>query len=72
MNDGDFANVFHAYENLAFGKFYKLDGYQFKENRLCMPNRSRRELLVCKAHEGSLLGHFGVAKTLYVFYEHFY
>jgi hypothetical protein len=26
VNDGNFANVFHAYENLAFGKFYRLDG----------------------------------------------
>jgi len=72
VNDGNFANVFHAYENLAFGKFYRLDGYLFKENRLCVPNRFRRELLVCKAHEGGLIGHFGIAKTLYILYEHFY
>jgi len=26
-DDSDFANVYNAYETLAFGKFYRLDGY---------------------------------------------
>jgi hypothetical protein len=30
------------------------------------------ELLVCEAHEGRLLRHFEVVKTLDVFHEHFY
>jgi hypothetical protein len=30
------------------------------------------ELLVREAHEGSLMGHFGIAKTLDVLREHFY
>uniref|UniRef100_A0A2N9I9G7 Reverse transcriptase domain-containing protein n=1 Tax=Fagus sylvatica TaxID=28930 RepID=A0A2N9I9G7_FAGSY len=42
--------VFGAYEKAAFGKFYRLDGYLFKENRLCVPNSSMRELLVLEAH----------------------
>ena len=25
LNDNDFANVYHACENLDFGKFYRLD-----------------------------------------------
>jgi len=29
MNDGDFANIFHAYENSAFEKFYRLPEYLF-------------------------------------------
>jgi len=31
-----------------------------------------RELLVREAHEGWLMGHFGVVKTLVVLHEHFY
>lgn len=30
------------------------------------------ELLVCEAYEGSLVGYFGVRKTLEVLYEYFY
>ena len=29
MNDSDFANVYHTCKNLAFGKFYRIDGYFF-------------------------------------------
>uniref|UniRef100_A0A2N9G3B0 Reverse transcriptase n=1 Tax=Fagus sylvatica TaxID=28930 RepID=A0A2N9G3B0_FAGSY len=61
-----------ACEKAAFGKFYKLDGYLFRENRLCVPNSSMRELLVREAHGGGLMGHFGVRKTLDVLHEHFF
>ena len=44
----------------------------FKENRLCVLASSLHELLVREAHGGSLMGHFGVAKTLDVLHEHFY
>jgi hypothetical protein len=57
---------------LAFGKFYRLDGYLFKENRLYVPLSSMRELLVREAHGGGLMGHFGVVKTLDVLHKHFY
>jgi len=33
-DDSDFANVYNACETSAFGKFYRLDGYLFKESRL--------------------------------------
>jgi hypothetical protein len=56
----------------AFGKFYKLDGYLFKESCLCVPLSSMRELLVREAHGGRLMGHFGFTKTLDVLHEHFY
>jgi hypothetical protein len=49
-----------------------MDGYLFKENRLCVPASSLRELLVREAHGGGLMGHFVVAKTLDVLHEHFY
>jgi hypothetical protein len=72
VNDDDFASVFGAYEKATFGKFYRLDGYLFKENRLCVPNSSMRELLVLEAHGGGLMGNFGVRKTLDVLHEHFF
>ena len=70
-NDDDFASVYGACEKATFGKFYRLDGYLFRENKLCVPNSSMRELLVRKAHRGGLMGHFGVRKTLDVLHEHF-
>jgi hypothetical protein len=62
-NDDDFASVYGACEKAAFGKFYRLDGYLFRGNQLCVPNSSIRELLVREAHWGGLMGHFGVRKT---------
>jgi hypothetical protein len=71
-DDNDFANVYNACETLAFRKFYGLDGYLFKKNCLCVPLSSIRELLVREAHEGGLIGHFGVVKTLGVLYKNVY
>ena len=71
-DDSDFANVYNACETLAFGKFYRLDGYLFKESRLCVLLSSMRELLVREVHGGGLIGHFGVVKTLDVLHEQFY
>ena len=58
--------------NFDFWKFYRLDGYLFKESRLCVPLSSICELLVREAHGGGLMGHFGVVKTLDELHEHFY
>lgn len=59
-NDNDFSNVYNAYEKLAYSKFYRLDGYLFRKNKLYMLDRSLCELLVRKAHDDSLMEHFGV------------
>ena len=64
--------MYGACEKAAFGKFYRLDGYLFRENRLCVPNSFTHELLVHEAHGGGLMGHFGVRKTLDVLHEHFF
>jgi hypothetical protein len=58
-NDSDFADIYNACRHSAFGKFYLMDGYLFKKNRMCVPASSLHE-----AHSGGLMGHFGVAKTL--------
>ena len=71
-NDDDFASVYGACEKAAFGKFYRLDGYLFRENRLCVPNSSIRKLLLREAHGGGLMSHFGVRKTLDVLHEYFF
>jgi len=35
-NDSDFAEIYNACGHSIFGKFYLMDGYLFKENRLCV------------------------------------
>ena len=70
--DDDFANVYGVCEKAASGKFYRLDEYLFRENRLYVPNSSMRELLMREAHGGGLMDHFGVRKTLVVLHEHFF
>uniref|UniRef100_A0A2N9IS90 Reverse transcriptase n=1 Tax=Fagus sylvatica TaxID=28930 RepID=A0A2N9IS90_FAGSY len=71
-DDADFSNVYKACDKTAFGKFYKHDGYLFKESKLCVPSCSMCELLVREAHGGGLMGHFGVKKTLDILHEHFF
>jgi hypothetical protein len=63
-NDANFSDVYMACDKAALGKFYKNDGYLFKESKLCVPNCSMRELLLREAHGGRLMGHFSVRKTL--------
>jgi hypothetical protein len=71
-NSSDFANVYIACETSAFGKFYRFDGYLFKESRLCVSLGSMRELLVREAHRDGLIRYFGVVKTLNVLHKYFY
>jgi len=39
-DDSDFSNVYNACETSGFGKFYRLDGYLFKESRLCVKKKA--------------------------------
>jgi len=48
------------------------EGYLFKEGKLCIPQGTHRKLLVKESHEGGLMGHFGVDKTLDLLKEKFY
>ena len=71
-DDHDFREVYSTCEKSAEGKFYRYEGFLFRENKLCVPSCSIRDLLVRESHGGGLMGHFGVAKTLAMLQEHFY
>ena len=70
--DQDFSDLYSACEKVAFGDYYRHEGFLFRKSKLCVPHSSLRELLVREAHGGGLMGHFGVAKTLGIIQEHFY
>ncbi|XP_040948645.1 uncharacterized protein [Gossypium hirsutum] len=70
--DNDFGEIYVACENVAVDRFYRQDGFLFKEGKLCIPQSSTRDLLVNEAHSGGLMGHFGVGKMLATLQEHFY
>jgi hypothetical protein len=53
--------VYGQCEHLAFDKYFRHDGFLFKVKRLCMSKFSLCELLVRKAHRGSLMRHFRFA-----------
>jgi hypothetical protein len=44
--DHKFCEEYRACEKIASGKFFRLNGLLFRENKLCVPNCSMRELLV--------------------------
>ena len=72
LHDAEFFEIYVACENVSQNGYYRYNRYLFKEKRLCVPKCSIRNLLVKEAHEGGLMGHFGVHKTLDVLHEHFY
>ncbi|KAJ9567692.1 hypothetical protein OSB04_003658, partial [Centaurea solstitialis] len=72
LDDPDFSKVFQDCKEQACGSYFIQDGFIFKNNKLCIPKGSIRELLIREAHGGGLAGHFGINKTLGVLHEHFY
>ena len=70
--DPFFAPIYSNCLNKSRGGFYVSNGYLFKEARLCVPCGSHRKLLIIEMHEGGLMGHFGVAKTLAMLKEKFF
>ena len=45
-SDHDFSDVYQSCEKSTFGKYFRHEGYLFKENKLCLRDCSLRELLV--------------------------
>ncbi|RDX89997.1 hypothetical protein CR513_28191, partial [Mucuna pruriens] len=72
LMDDNFKETYELYVNSANGGFFRHDGLLFKEKRLCVSKSSIRELLVNKAHEGNIIGHFKEDKTYETLHEHFY
>ncbi|XP_052724926.1 uncharacterized protein LOC128194132 [Vigna angularis] len=62
--DIEFPKIYEECIHKAQGGFYVREGYLFKEGKICIPQGSHRKLLVKEIHEGGLMGHFGVEKTL--------
>jgi hypothetical protein len=69
LDDHDFGAIYDTWKVSAKDKYFRHDRFLFKENKLCVPNCSLRELLM---HGGGLMGHFGITKTLKVLHEYFY
>ena len=72
VDDDDFRDIFNACEKMAFDKYFKHNGFLIRENKLCVPKCLLCALLVKETHGGSLMGHFGVDKTLAILQEHFF
>jgi len=71
-NDSNFAKIYNACGHSTSDKFYLMNGYLFKKNRLCVFASSLHELFIRREHEGGLTSHFGVVKTLDILHKHFY
>ena len=56
----------------TLGPYTLQDGFLFKGNKLSIPKSPLRGLIVKEAHEGALIGQFGINKTLEILKKHFY
>ena len=70
--DLDFSIIYQECSKGAHKDFFIHNGFLFKGKRLCVPQGSLRQSIVKEVHEGGLMGHFGVAKTLDTMHEHFF
>ncbi|XP_070036700.1 uncharacterized protein [Nicotiana tomentosiformis] len=55
-NNVDFGKIFADRKSGPFERFNLQDGFLFKENKLCIPNCSLREVFLREAHCGGLMG----------------
>ena len=71
----DFSEIYQTLGQGPSGEhaeYTLLDGYLFKENKLCIPRTSLRDFLVWETHAGGLAGHFGRNKTILAIEDQFY
>ncbi|KAI4313074.1 hypothetical protein MLD38_037849 [Melastoma candidum] len=71
-DDEDFGAIFVQCAQQAIDRFHQVNGFLFRDSKLCIPKSSTRELLIREVHGGGIVGHFGVDKTLAMLQEHFY
>ena len=71
-HDADFAYIYQTCSHTASDGYFRHDGYLLRDKRLCVPKGSIRDLLIKEAHEGGLMGHFGVQNIYDTLHEHFY
>ena len=71
-DDLDFAHIYQECSKGGHKDFFIHNGFLFKGKRLCVPQGFLRQSLVRDTHEGGLMGHFGVDKTLDILHEHFF
>ena len=67
--DEHFSPTYESCGKKAQDGFYLDEGYLFKEGNLFIPQGSIRKLIVKESHEGGLMGHFGINKTLVLLKE---
>jgi len=67
-----FASIFASCLKKPCDGFYLSEGHLFNKGKLCIPQGSIRKLLVTKSHEGGLMDHHGVDKTLTILKGKFY
>ena len=70
--DPEFSSIYTKSQHKPQGGYYVNQDYLFREGKLCIPHGSHRKLLVKESHEGGLMGHFGVEKTLSILREKIY
>ena len=49
----DFCELYSPCEKVAFGDYYRHEGFLFHKSKLCVPHSSLRELFVREAHGGA-------------------
>ena len=59
--DQDFSEEYACCEKGDHDKFFRHDGFLFRENKLCIHNCSIWDLLVRESHGGGFMGNFRVA-----------
>ena len=72
-DDTDFNKMWYkCIHHLETREFHIVDGFLFKEEKLCIPHTSPREALLKEAHSEGLAGHFGQDKTIEILSSKYY
>lgn len=72
QDDEYFSKLWEECSKGPFNRFLLQDGFLFRDNQLCIPEGSLREVIIKEAHDGGLAGHFGKDKTLSLVEQTFY